>query len=68
MDAEPRHGSACATSGGMTVDGVEEGLMAVVEFDNGTLVQVRDTYNAPHSLSGIEIIGSKGSISSPAAC
>ncbi|MFM9438045.1 putative dehydrogenase [Janthinobacterium sp. CG_23.3] len=52
----------------MTVDGVEEGLMAVVEFDNGTLGQVHDIYNAPHSLSGIEIIGSKGSISSPAAC
>ncbi len=62
LDAEPRHISACATSGGMTVAGLEEGLMAVIEFDNGALVQVHDAYNAPHSLAGLEIIGSKGSI------
>lgn len=62
LDAEPRHISACASSGGMTVAGLEEGLMAVIEFDNGALVQVHDAYNAPHSLSGLEIIGSEGSI------
>lgn len=62
LDSEPRHVTACATSGGMTVAGLEEGLMAVIEFDNGTLVQVHDAFNAPHSLSGVEIIGSKGTI------
>ena len=62
LDSEPRHVTACATSGGMTVEGLEEGLMATIEFDNGTLVQVHDAYNAPYSLAGIEIIGSKGTI------
>ncbi|MEG1054110.1 MAG: Gfo/Idh/MocA family oxidoreductase, partial [Janthinobacterium sp.] len=33
LDSEPRHVTACATSGGMTVAGLEEGLMAVIEFD-----------------------------------
>jgi 1,5-anhydro-D-fructose reductase (1,5-anhydro-D-mannitol-forming) len=62
LDSEPRHVIANATSGGMTVEGLEEGLMAAIEFDNGTLAQVHDAYNAPYSLSGIELIGSKGTI------
>ncbi|MES2260034.1 MAG: Gfo/Idh/MocA family oxidoreductase [Pseudomonadota bacterium] len=62
LDAEPQHVIACASSGDMAVAGLEDGLMATIQFDNGVLAQVHDAFNARYSLAGLEIIGTEGTI------
>jgi 1,5-anhydro-D-fructose reductase (1,5-anhydro-D-mannitol-forming) len=41
---------------------VENGVMAVLRFDNGVLAQLHDAFNVPYAGTGIEIHGSAGSI------
>jgi 1,5-anhydro-D-fructose reductase (1,5-anhydro-D-mannitol-forming) len=41
---------------------VEQGVMAVVRFDNGVLAQLHDAFDVPYAGTGIEIHGSEGSI------
>ncbi|HSV61029.1 MAG TPA: Gfo/Idh/MocA family oxidoreductase [Variovorax sp.] len=58
LDAEPLEAVAMTQGGGP----VEEGVMAVLRFDNGVLAQLHDAFNVPHAGTGIEIHGSAGSI------
>ena len=58
LDAEPVEASALTH-----VDGpVENGVMAVLRFDNGVLAQLHDAFNVPYAGTGIEIHGSAGSL------
>lgn len=58
LDSEPVEASALTH-----VDGpVENGVMAVLRFENGVLAQLHDAFNVPYAGTGIEIHGSAGSI------
>jgi 1,5-anhydro-D-fructose reductase (1,5-anhydro-D-mannitol-forming) len=58
LDAEPLDAVAMTQGSGQ----VEEGVMAVLRFDNGVLAQLHDAFNVAHASTGIEIHGSAGSI------
>ena len=60
LDAEPVEAiaMACAPVPG----GAEDGVMAVLRFDNGVLAQLHDAFNVPYAGTGIEIHGSAGSL------
>jgi 1,5-anhydro-D-fructose reductase (1,5-anhydro-D-mannitol-forming) len=58
LDAEPLEAIAMSSSSGA----VEDGVMAVLRFDNGVLAQLHDAFNVAHAGTGIEIHGSAGSI------
>ena len=58
LDAEPIEAVAMTPNGGP----VEDGVMAVLRFDNGVLAQLHDAFNVAHAATGIEIHGSTGSI------
>ena len=40
----------------------ENGVMAVMRFENGVVAQSHDAFNVPYAGTGIEIHGSEGSI------
>lgn len=42
--------------------GLEDGVMAVLRFDNGVLAQLHDAFTVKHASTGIEIHGEQGSI------
>ena len=44
------------------VEGLEDGVMAVLRFDNGMLVQLHDAFTVKHAGTGIEIHGESGSL------
>ncbi len=58
LDAEPVEAVAMTQRDGP----VEDGVMAVLRFDNGVLAQLHDAFNVAHAGTGIEIHGSAGSI------
>lgn len=58
LGAEPVEAVALAQRNGP----VEDGVMAVLRFDNGVLAQLHDAFNVPHAGTGLEIHGSAGSI------
>jgi 1,5-anhydro-D-fructose reductase (1,5-anhydro-D-mannitol-forming) len=58
LGAEPVEATAIRSGDGP----VEDGVMAVLRFDNGVLAQLHDAFNVPHAGTGIEIHGSAGSI------
>ena len=60
LGAEPVE--AIAMSSASTAGGADDGVMAVLRFDNGVLAQLHDAFNTPHAGTGIEIHGSKGSL------
>jgi 1,5-anhydro-D-fructose reductase (1,5-anhydro-D-mannitol-forming) len=62
LDAEPQHVVALATSGNMAEAGLEDSVMAALQFDNGVLVQVHDAFNVPFAGTGLEVHGTLGSI------
>lgn len=58
LDAEPLEAVSMTA-----VDGpVENGVMAVLRFDNGVLAQLHDAFNVAYAGTGIEIHGSAGTI------
>jgi 1,5-anhydro-D-fructose reductase (1,5-anhydro-D-mannitol-forming) len=62
LNAEPVEVSAMAQSTDMASHGVEDGVMAVLRFDNGVLAQLHDAFTVRHATTGIEIHGERGSI------
>jgi 1,5-anhydro-D-fructose reductase (1,5-anhydro-D-mannitol-forming) len=60
LDAEPVE--AIAMTSASTAGGADDGVMAVLRFDNGVLAQLHDAFNVPHAGTGIEIHGSEGSL------
>ncbi|HEU4845328.1 MAG TPA: Gfo/Idh/MocA family oxidoreductase [Burkholderiaceae bacterium] len=61
MDAEPVEAIAMTPQAPDGND-VEQGVMAVLRFDNGVLAQLHDAFDVPYAGTGIEIHGSEGSI------
>jgi len=62
LGAEPMEAVGLTQSAAMASAGLEDGVMAVLRFDNGVLAQLHDAFTVKHADTGIEIHGEKGSI------
>lgn len=62
LDAEPVEAVALTQQGALAARGLEDGVMAVLRFDNGVLAQLHDAFTVKHAGTGLEVHGSEGSI------
>ncbi len=62
LGAEPIEAIAASQSAFLAREGLEDGVMAVLRFDNGVLAQLHDAFTTPFAGTGIEIHGDKGSV------
>jgi 1,5-anhydro-D-fructose reductase (1,5-anhydro-D-mannitol-forming) len=62
LDAEPVEAAGMSQCADMASNGLEDGLMAVLRFDNGLLAQLHDAFTVRHAGTGIEIHGERGSL------
>ncbi|MDM0111215.1 Gfo/Idh/MocA family oxidoreductase [Variovorax sp. J22R133] len=62
LGAEPVEAVGIAQSASLAREGLEDGAMAVLKFDNGVVAQLHDAFTVPYAGTGIEIHGDKGSV------
>jgi 1,5-anhydro-D-fructose reductase (1,5-anhydro-D-mannitol-forming) len=62
LGAEPVEAVGMSQSASLAREGLEDGVMAVLRFDNGVLAQLHDAFTVRHAGTGIEIHGEAGSI------
>ena len=62
LGAEPVEAVGISQSASMAREGLEDGVMAVLRFDNGVVAQLHDAFTVPFATTGIEIHGDKGSV------
>jgi 1,5-anhydro-D-fructose reductase (1,5-anhydro-D-mannitol-forming) len=62
LGAEPVEAIGMSQSTAMAREGLEDGVMAVLRFDNGVLAQLHDAFTVKYAGTGIEIHGEGGSI------
>ncbi len=62
LGAEPVEAVGLSQSAFLAREGLEDGVMAVLRFDNGVLAQIHDAFTTPYAGTGIEIHGDQGSI------
>jgi 1,5-anhydro-D-fructose reductase (1,5-anhydro-D-mannitol-forming) len=62
LDAEPVDAVAMTPPSTLAGGTVEDGVMAVLRFDNGVVAQLHDAFTVPYAGTGIEIHGTTGSI------
>lgn len=62
LGAEAVEAAALSQSSGMASSGLEDGVMAVLRFDNGVLAQLHDAFTVAHAGTGLEIHGEAGSL------
>jgi 1,5-anhydro-D-fructose reductase (1,5-anhydro-D-mannitol-forming) len=62
LGSEPVEAVALSQQSGMAKGGLEDGVMAALRFDNGTMAQLHDAFTVKFAGTGLEIHGSEGSI------
>ncbi|MBL0729614.1 Gfo/Idh/MocA family protein [Piscinibacter sp. HJYY11] len=62
LDAEPVEVVGMTQSTSMSENGVADGVMAVIRFDNGVMAQMHEAFTVRHAGTGIEIHGEIGSV------
>ncbi len=62
LGAEPIEATGMTQSTGLASQGLEDGVMAVLRFNNGVVAQLHDAFTVKHAATGIEIHGEQGSI------
>jgi 1,5-anhydro-D-fructose reductase (1,5-anhydro-D-mannitol-forming) len=62
LDAEVLSTTAMVARQGMAESGLADGVMGVMQFDNGVLAQFHDAFTIAHAPTGLEIHGTKGSL------
>jgi 1,5-anhydro-D-fructose reductase (1,5-anhydro-D-mannitol-forming) len=62
LNAEPVEVTGIAQQAGMASQGLEDGVMAVLRFDNGVIAQLHDAFTVKHAATGLEVHGTEGSI------
>jgi 1,5-anhydro-D-fructose reductase (1,5-anhydro-D-mannitol-forming) len=62
LDDECVEVTAIGVGQGMASHGLEDAVMGVLRFARGTLVLIHDAYNIEHALTGLEILGTAGSL------
>lgn len=62
LNAEPVEVTGIAQQAGMASHGLEDGVMALLRFDNGVIAQLHDAFTVKHATTGLEVHGTEGSI------
>ncbi|BCG04286.1 1,5-anhydro-D-fructose reductase (plasmid) [Paraburkholderia sp. PGU19] len=62
LNAEPVDAVAMTPPSTLASGTVEDGVMAVLRFDNGVIAQLHDAFTVPYAGTGIEIHGTAGSL------
>ena len=62
LDDEPVEATAMTASQGMASKGLPDAVMGVLRFRSGLLAQFHDAFTIRHTLTGIEVHGTEGSI------
>jgi len=62
LDAEPVEAVALTQQAQLAHGELEDGVMAVLRFDNGALAQLHDAFTVKHAGTGLEVHGTEGSI------
>jgi 1,5-anhydro-D-fructose reductase (1,5-anhydro-D-mannitol-forming) len=62
MAAEPVEAVGLKQTSALARNGLEDGVMAILRFDNGVLAQLHDAFTIRHAGTGIEFHGESGSI------
>ena len=62
LGAEPVEAVALSQQANLASGELEDGVMAVLRFDNGVLAQLHDAFTVKHAGTGLEIHGTEGSI------
>ncbi len=62
LGAEPVEAVGMSQSASLAREGLEDGVMAVLRFDNGLVAQLHDAFTVPFAGTGIEIHGDQGSV------
>jgi 1,5-anhydro-D-fructose reductase (1,5-anhydro-D-mannitol-forming) len=62
LRADPIAVKATTQNAGMAAPGIEDGVMAIWEFPGGVIAQTHDSFSTRDAHTGIEFLGSKGSI------
>ena len=62
LDSEPVEAVALSQQAGMAEGALEDGVMAAVRFDNGTMAQLHDAFTVKFAETGLEIHGPEGSL------
>ena len=62
LGAEPVEAVALSQQAGLATGELEDGVMAVLRFDNGVLAQLHDAFTVKHAGTGLEVHGTEGSI------
>lgn len=62
LGAEVSEVTAMIASQGMAEAGLEDAVMGVMRFDNGVLAQFHDAFTIKHTLTGLEVHGTEGSL------
>jgi 1,5-anhydro-D-fructose reductase (1,5-anhydro-D-mannitol-forming) len=62
LGAEPVEAGGFKQSSPLARNGLEDGVMAVLRFNNGVLAQLHDAFTVKHAGTGIEFHGEAGSI------
>ena len=62
LDAEPVAVNAMTSRGGMSRDGIEDGVMGIVRFSNGVLAQFHDAFTTRYAATGFEVHGEEASL------
>ena len=62
LDAEPIEAVGMTQSASLAKEGLEDGVMSVLRFDNGVLAQLHDAFTVKYGGNGIEMHGEAGSI------
>jgi len=62
LDEEPVGVCASSQNSGMAAPYIEDGIMGVIRFDSGLLANFHDAFTTPSGLTGLEILGTTGSL------
>ena len=62
FDAEPVEAVGLSQQANLATGELEDGVMAVLRFDNGVLAQLHDAFTVKHAGTGLEMHGTEGSI------
>jgi 1,5-anhydro-D-fructose reductase (1,5-anhydro-D-mannitol-forming) len=62
LDDEPLAVSAMTSRGGMSREGLEDGVMGVLRFSSGLLAQFHDAFTTRYAATGFEVHGELGSL------
>jgi 1,5-anhydro-D-fructose reductase (1,5-anhydro-D-mannitol-forming) len=62
LDDDPLSVSAMTSRGGMSGEGLEDGVMGVLRFSNGLIAQFHDAFTTRYATTGFEVHGELGSL------